>query len=742
MALRRHLVPLAILAVLPILMLLPGLLPGENLLPAQMLGNMLPWHALAGVYPSPALFNPLQFDGIAQFYPWRLFAANTLKAGSIPLWNPYQFCGTPFLANDQSAVLYPLNLLFIVFPVAKAFGVSAVVHLFLTGSFVYAFMIRRVSVLPALLAAVIWQLSAWQISWLALPTFLCTSTWIPLALLQVERCAEQPITARGMTLGAILGIMLLAGHLQVAFYGLLITGAYALTFLVSFKSTRAQFTLACLSALAIMVLISAPQMLPTIELARVSHRSGAAASLAGYAGYVRLAMPLASLVTLVDPSFFGRSIDYWGATNYAENACFVSVVGLLLALMAVTRLFKESSQVRFLAIVAGIALLLALGTPLDGLLYFGIPGFGQTGSPARVLVLWTLCCAILAGHGFDALLNGRCPKAAIWWVVATAILTTIGTILWLARLSPNALSQIDITGLVVSGVLLLAAIGVVVWAHSYEKVPPLASGVIALVCVAELFRATFGYNLPATDAQVYPVTPAISWLQSNADQSRILAVNDANAVYESSAIMPPNSATVYGLLDVAGYDSLQTKQYKGFLNEMNGGVESSPRENGNMALTHEHAADSADAALAGVRYVLSPKFGAADATGGIDAGMSVLAQNATRPLADVVGKSGIVEPAEVSDPSPNRVVVVSPVEGDLTISDQWIPGWVATVNGRPAEIIETPSVFRTIRNVPARAVVEMRYQPDSFRVGLYLAGIALACLSASALAQFMRRAKT
>ena len=46
-------------------------------------------------------------------------------------------------------------------------------------------------------------------------------------------------------------------------------------------------------------------------------------------------------------------------------------------------------------------MLFALGTPLNLLTYFGIPGFSQSGSPARDLVLWTLCLAVLAAYGLE-----------------------------------------------------------------------------------------------------------------------------------------------------------------------------------------------------------------------------------------------------------------------------------------------------------------------------------------------------
>src|SRR3989344_1109332 len=56
--------------------------------------------------------NPLITDPVRQQYAWRDLAVSQIKRGSLPLWNPYSFSGTPLLANFQSAVFYPLNILY------------------------------------------------------------------------------------------------------------------------------------------------------------------------------------------------------------------------------------------------------------------------------------------------------------------------------------------------------------------------------------------------------------------------------------------------------------------------------------------------------------------------------------------------------------------------------------------------------------------------------------------------------
>ena len=177
------LAPFLVLLLFPTLLLWRVVFAGDVFLPADLLRDIAPWRAATPSQMVP--WNPLMWDGMGEFYPWRLFAAESLRAGWIPLWNPHQFCGTPFVANSQSAVFYPLNLLFCVMPVARAFGVSVWLHLALTGLFLYGFLRSGafgLSPPAALVGAVAWQMSAWQVSWLALPTFLCVSCWLPLAL--------------------------------------------------------------------------------------------------------------------------------------------------------------------------------------------------------------------------------------------------------------------------------------------------------------------------------------------------------------------------------------------------------------------------------------------------------------------------------------------------------------------------------------------------------------------------------
>ncbi len=774
--------PFLALLLLPCLLLWPVVFRGEAFLPADLLRDIVPWRTSNPASLVP--WNPLMWDGVAEFYPWRFFYAETLKSGFLPLWNPHEFCGTPFLANSQSAVFYPLNLLFCLFPVWKAFGVSVLLHLFLTGAFAYLYLHHgalRLGRPASLLGAIAWQLCHWQTAWLALPTFLCVSAWLPLALLLVDRAAERPAAARAVPLGLCLGLMLLAGHLQIALYCFGLTAAYAL-FRVLAKERRGgppapilgsrirkggaslgsslapqnwgggANLLGCAAlTLALAFGLAAPQLLPAMELARMSHRAGGAATWDAYQGYVRLALPPVHLVTLFLPGFFGSPTrgTYWGIGlnggpgAYMENACYSGVLTLLLALLGIVLTWRQNAATRFFSLSAGSALLLALGTPLNALLFFGIPGFPQTGSPGRILVLWSFCVPVLAAIGTEAIL--RTPQVQAFGKASAAFaliaITTLSyTIFWISANAPagtlaaNLSAESDLWRVPV-GILLGAAAAVWLWKRGSLNTAVLGGALTAFVAV-DLLAAGLGFNRTTQPQNVYPMTPLIAFLQAHADEGRIMPLNRKWSFYSPPlAVLPPNAATVYGLYDTQGYDSLLTGRYFQFAGLMDGGSPAPP-ENGNMVLTY--GVGSKEAREAGARYVITqqPMPGKQPVFEG-DGAFVYADQEAQPHIRLEGGKSESGGPAYLLlDRGPNRICVLMNdgfyAPRTMTVADQWYPGWRGYFSGKEVSLTPGPDIFRTLTLTPRQQnfsaqnnPLEMRYEPTAFRVGLYAFCLAL-----------------
>jgi hypothetical protein len=812
-------------------------LAGDVFLPAGLLGHVAPWSARIPPDQLPP-WNPLRWDGIAQFYPWRHFAAQTMRSGIIPLWNPFQFCGTPFVANSQSAVLYPGNLLFYLLPTPQAFGWSAVLHLTLCGWFLYLLLRRlRCGEGGALLGGIVYAYSSWQVAWLQLPTFLAVSCWFPLLLRQIHILAGPALVERTTgsggdpaslaqkensppsslprgtaALGGIVGMMLLAGHLQIAFYGLLAGSLWAVCLLIVRSrecgtAVGVRFLAACLGGLALGLMLAAPQMLPTLELSRVSHRAGKPTA-EGYQAYIDYALPPGGLVLLTLPEFYGGDADpgnpYWGfynrllpngsvqsiRHNAAETAAYVGVVPLLLGLLALLRSRRKLSEtsdtdrakpagsdwnlrVLFMGGLALLALFLALGTPLDALFYFRVPGFGQSGSPARALVLWALAWAALAGFGLDALQRRAPTKREISIVVGIgALILAFGLSLAAAGMktaSPNfpipllgdVFSRIGLgwarlaLGFFGGAALLLpfarrafrSAAGKPTNAASAGTLPVLVPAGILLVGI-ELFWAGIGVNPTAKPEWVYPETPGLALVRAQIGHERIFPVNQRWSLYKSPpAVFPPNAATVYGLRDVQGYDSLFTGQYKAFANRFArpnafGGVDASPPEVGNMVFFQNPKSPLVPmtaAVFALTPAVSSPAFVPEAAPPGSPVyngdEMAVYRLPGALPRAVLVPTlptPGAIWSAHITADGPTRVTVeTNGPSGTLLLNDQFYPGRHAFLDGKSVPIrrrADAP-IFCAV-DVPAgRHVVAFRYEPASFRVGLYLASAACALLA-------------
>jgi hypothetical protein len=68
---------------------------------------------------------------------------------------------------------------------------------------------------------------------------------------------------------------------------------------------------------------------------------------------------------------------------------------------------------------------------------------------------------------------------------------------------------------------------------------------------------------------------------------------------------------------------------------------------------------------------------------------------------------------------PNCVTIRATVEapGYLVLADTWYPGWQATVDGEPAELLRANHAFRALHVEAGEHQIEMHYRPRSILVG-------------------------
>jgi O-antigen/teichoic acid export membrane protein len=227
---------IALLFLLPLVMFWMQTVGGRTLIPAENLYQYEPYASYRDEAGAPAIpHNHLVSDLVLQNYPFKQFIRENLAAGEFPLWNPHQFGGIPFFAAGQQSTLYPLNVIFYALDLPAAYGWFTVAQLWLAGASMFAFM-RGLGVgrFGGAISGVTYQLSAFFVISAVFPMIIAGAAWLPLILLMVEHIIRaQPLRGRDATplwvaLGAAaLGCVVLAGHVEITYYTLLIAGFYA-----------------------------------------------------------------------------------------------------------------------------------------------------------------------------------------------------------------------------------------------------------------------------------------------------------------------------------------------------------------------------------------------------------------------------------------------------------------------------------------------------------------------------------
>lgn len=754
------------------------------LLPADLLVQFEPWKSQVAERPQ-AEWDALVWDGIAQYYPWRLFASESIRAGRIPLWNPYQFCGTPFLANGQSAVFYPLNLLYWLLPVARAFAVSAWLHLLLAGWFSYLYL-RRINLgrLGALCGGLAWQLNSFFIAWLHLPTVICTAAWLPLILLFLERALVSGCVRYAIAAGVALAVSYLGGHPQVFLLTALLSVTYLVARGVAQIPVGQELTSAAFSARALnltkigfitgafAVGLASVQLLPTLDLLSIAHRAFTPGP-ESYRAFLSRPLPLPLLSGLVLPHPYGHPAlgTYLGPENYAEYCCYTGIVAFSLALYGAFA--SRAWHTRFFSAAIVLAIMVAVGTPLNWPLYHWVPGMSGAGGPARTILLAVFSLSMLAGIGVDQLSKSEAPPRIA--VIPLALVVTAAILWWqlggpvLSRAMPALASEL--TAEAIRAVVLVVISVVLLLCLWRPRVRGAAQAALAVILAADLLLA----------AQRHVHIVPVGWVYSRQAApgevgGRVLG-NAADWPINRfpRAVFPPNAATVYHLRDVYGYDSLYLARYRDFASLIQG-ADPSPPLNGNLLLARLGPVYGLDMiSLAGVKRVLSPvpvrglrleRAGVFDtyvnpyqrprawvAESAVAVRTHVEAVAALAKLGgfeEYLIITGVDEPlieslpgqhstAKVRDSSPNEVVVELPGGGGgfLFLADSFSPGWHAYADGHELPIRIANVAFRAVAPpVTARSVI-FRYQPAAFQVGLFATSIGVSALFLTSAFRFM-----
>jgi len=271
--------------------------------------------------------------------------------------------------------------------------------------------------------------------------------------------------------------------------------------------------------------------------------------------------------------------------------------------------------------------------------------------------------------------------------------------------------------------------------------------VLPRVLILDLFSFGRDYNPSIPKQLEYPSHGAIDFLREQPGFFRILTLNGG---------FPPNTNVLYGLSEARGYSPLEIEGYHRFL----AAAGDYPQPIRHFRTLYFSNFESRLIDLLNVKYLISdrvlqhPKLTLLWQGGAhVYENRSVLPRAflvyRTRVLSDggdmmralrdsnfdprrivlLDGEgpalSGPIDPAptvRIADYQPERVVleVSSRYDGILVMADSWFPGWKAAVDGRPTKILRGNLLLRAVAIPRGNHQVMFRYDPASFRLGVFM----------------------
>lgn len=690
------------------------------------------WRLLTPVTADQVSLKQGDFSG--QFVAFAGYQYDRLTQGEIPLWNPYNNSGLPFLADTQAAVFYPPRLLTIALSHAfigawtyHALELEMAVHVLLYSLFMYAFgrtLLRgKGSIIGALVMAIIISYSGFISGYPPLQlAILEAGIWLPLGLLGLLKATESSRLHWRWLLfaGFALGLSWMAGHPQTSWFITYFLSAYMAWRCWAQGYSWKTFTLGFGFFGLITVGVTAVQLLPGLEYLIHTARSDM-----GFADKGN-GFPIRDVLQLLFPGVMSLF-----------SPLYLGVAGFGLALYALWTRPKAN-------LFWGIAALFSLGLSFGAngfvypALYNILPGLSFFRGQERAAYLFVNCLAILAGIGTVYAiqhLQAHRLKQIFRVLFALAFMATVlGFFYWIAdpELGSSVLDSALLSAAILGASLILFV------RNDRPHWPLLLIGLI----VVELFTVSMNAD------HTYDPIPASEQLSQSAPALLEPILADETLGYRVDGFrgLTDNFGSFYSIRDMRGISPL-------FLN-------------GPFTLIEPEKINPLAWELFAVRYVFSDweqlpvesdiitrgtdRHGPvnlhqlrherpfahliyqAEVINGEDFTYEllqnpnfnpretvILTQPPANPLPDAAPEQ-FSATLEYFAPEQFTIRVSTPENAILSIAHPYYTGWHATLNGEPAEILRAYHALSALSLPSGEHLITFTYAPLSYTVGAVL----------------------
>jgi hypothetical protein len=703
---------------------------------------------------------PALSDVVYLEIPWREAARRAILEGRMPLWNPSVLAGEPLHAVQQAGVLQPSTWIGLLLPapLAWTFEMSFRILIALLGAYLF-FRDLGCAEWAAVLGGLGWGLCDYLDFFLGFPQS-ATAAPFPLLLLGVRRLVRSP-GRRSVALAVVAFLAIAtAGHPETLLHAMAPAGVYFLVELAAAPRGRRLRGLGAAAAAGVFAVgLSAVQLFPLMEA--LPHSVEHPMRKAWYAHQPRAAPAKESLLRLV-PQAVPYAVGVVGHGNQIPGHESTAYAGALLFPFVVTGLFARGRQ-RWFFLLLGMAGLAVAARTFAAQAIAWLPLF-DIALNDRVIFWSSFAVCALAALGANRLADGEGAPAFLAGAAMSMLLV------W--GLHVHYRRQMEILAMPAEyrrlrfnlQIVPLAAGAALVAALSRQRLA--RGGLVALV-------GLFAVERTLEAGSYYPTYPARFFYPPQSVLEKIPR-GEPYRMTSLSYTFIPNAAGVLALEDVRGYEAMTLHPL----------FDTFPLWCVPQPVWYNRIDDPTRPFLSflNVRWVLQPIGQRPPPDWPViveGEGMRLLENPRVLPRAfvprriraepdrirrlDLLGaiqdfrEEGVVDESALAsgtDWSDNgsgesrvRIAAYGPQAMALDVDagaetvvgtsiPAW-PGWKAALDGRAIPLLGYNHAFLGLRVPAGRHRIELRYFPDSVRLGLRISG---ATLAAAAFLLLRRRA--
>jgi hypothetical protein len=362
-----------------------------------------------------------QDDNFASGLPVILQGCRSAFGGVFPEWNPYQFLGMPITGSGLWCLSYPPTYLsyalatYLLHNEYLSLEVFAILHL-LAGYAATYWAVRKVGARPlvAALGGVAMALSGYTLiagrSWIMMTTIGVYLPLLVVALVNLERGGGG--WRWSILTGLVIGLFYAVGFTQIWIYAMAFFFLAAVLLLATGR-LRARQALWIIPAVLLGMALAAPLLVVQLDWAAGMQSTGGGGS-GVEEGLLAMLLPY-PLSHATDPNHWVHEHKPFMTQFYYSGTLFCAATFVILAVLFGYRWTRRLAADNVWAIVAGVALILALGNAgVAGSFASRLPAVGfLNNNPFRILPFFNLFAVLGGGLLVERCLN-RLSRPRRW----------------------------------------------------------------------------------------------------------------------------------------------------------------------------------------------------------------------------------------------------------------------------------------------------------------------------------------